>query len=103
MSNATTSRKLVSIAIQTKLYHLLRNKDYYSLNLSYVSSILNMPVNSIKLLVDTFEERFGDELNIFMFNNVEYIGLQSRKIDYDRDTLNGTNWVEKAIKDGHYD
>lgn len=103
MSNNVVQSKLICISLQTKLYHLLSDKSYYSLRLDYVANILKISVNNIRSLSDAFEERFGDKLNIFIFNNVEYIGLQSRKIDYDRDASNGTNWVEKAIKEGYYD
>ena len=43
------------------------------------------------------------QVNIFTFNGVEYIGLESRKQDYDRDKAAGTNFVEKKIKEGLYD
>ena len=43
------------------------------------------------------------QVNIFKFKGVEYIGLQSRKEDYDRDKKSGTNFVEHKIKRGGYD
>ena len=43
------------------------------------------------------------QVNIFKFKGVEYIGLQSRKEDYDRDKKAGTNFVEDKIKRGDYE
>ena len=43
------------------------------------------------------------QVNIFTFKGVEYIGLESRKRDYDRDKAAGTNFIEDKIKRGDYD
>lgn len=86
------------------LYRLLNNKNYYSLSLPYVSQILQVPESTIRWIAasDEFSRSTGDRLNIFTYNNVTYIGLETRRIDYERDRLNGTNWVEDAIKAGLY-
>lgn len=44
----------------------------------------------------------GRQINIFEFNGIEYMGLEERRLDYERDRANGTNWVEKAIREGRY-
>jgi hypothetical protein len=93
-----------------EIYKLLSNRDYYSLEINYVSKILNISKldlqsfdNKLKSIdSQQFEKFFSDKINIFIYNKVEYIGLESRRIDYDKDKLNGTNWVEDAIKAGYY-
>jgi len=50
-----------------------------------------------------FEQIFEDQINIFTFKGVTYIGLESRRLDYERDKLSGTNMVEDYIKKGFYD
>jgi hypothetical protein len=93
-----------------EIYKLLSNRDYYSLEINYVSKILNISKldlqsfdNKLKSIdSQQFEKFFNDKINIFIYNKVEYIGLESRRIDYDKDKLNGTNWVEDAIKAGYY-
>ncbi len=49
-----------------------------------------------------FDQLFTDQINVFKYNDVTYIGLQSRKKDYDHDAVEGNNWVEDAIKSGYY-
>ncbi len=91
------------------LYSLLSNKNYYSLTLQFVSHQLNISLPILRLLgtnsilSQKFISQYNDHINIFTFNNVEYIGLESRRLDYERDKANGTNWVEDAIKAGYYD
>ena len=34
---------------------------------------------------------------------MRYVGLESRRIDYEKDKQNGTNHIEKLIKEGKYD
>ena len=48
-------------------------------------------------------QKNASQVNIFKFKGVEYIGLESRKQDYDRDKAAGTNFVEDKIKRGDYD
>ena len=44
----------------------------------------------------------GDKVNFFEFQNREYVGLESRRLHYEEDKLNGTNHVEKLIAAGVY-
>jgi hypothetical protein len=94
-----------------KIHVLLSDKTYYSLSLSYLSKLTGIPVSDLrkldkrsksKLALD-FESIYNDHINIFIYNNVEYIGLETRRIAYEIDKQNGTNWVEDAIKKGVYD
>lgn len=97
--------------IYDKIYILLSNKDYYSLSIFYASKKLNISVPFLRSLdIKTngdsaieFKKRFNDYINGFMYKHVEYIGLESHRIVYEIDKINGTNWVETAIKKGFYD
>ena len=43
--------------------------------------------------VESYMNRFdGDWINVFTFEKVEYVGLQSRKIDYDNDKQKKTKF-----------
>ena len=43
-----------------------------------------------------------DRVNVFTFLGVEYVGLESRRQDYENDKEAGTNYVEKLIQAGYY-
>lgn len=55
-------------------------------------------------LIKLTEQERDVQINVFTYdgNNVEYVGLESRRLDYERDKLNGTNRIEKLIKQGYY-
>ena len=101
----------MSTNVQIIIYNLLSNKTFYSLRLDYISNILNIPIKYLRLLDKksnsisrhSFNKRFHDEINIFNYNGIEYMGLESRRLDYEHDKINGTNWVEEEIKRGTYD
>lgn len=40
------------------------------------------------------------QINVFVFNDVEYVGLESRRLDYEADKAAGKNKIEKALSDG---
>ena len=94
-----------------QLYELLSNKKYYSLNINYVSELLEIPISKLERLdiktngitSNRFKKKFNDHINVFIYNKVKYIGLETRRIDYELDKNKGTNWVENAIKNGYYD
>lgn len=94
------------------LFYLLSNKKYYSLSITYVSSKLNLSIEYLKNLDFCTRNRlndhifnsslyffllFNDFINIFDYNNITYIGLESRRIDYENDKINNCNWVEDKI------
>jgi hypothetical protein len=93
-----------------KLYRLLNNRNYYSLSTDYVkrkTGILRVVMryqlsNPNSVLYHRFLALMSDTLNVFVYNSVEYIGLETRRLDYERDKDNGTNWVEAAIARGEY-
>jgi hypothetical protein len=89
-----------------KIYELLSNKSYYSLSVRYLAHKLSISESYLRSLDHTistkFSNLFDDPINIFTYNNIVYIGLESRRLAYERDKLNGTNWVEQAILEGKY-
>ena len=87
------------------LYDLLANPEYYSLSINTVAHTTGASVSLLKSnrLNNKFVRRYDDHINIFTFNGITYMGLQSQKIRYDDDAAAGTNWVEDAIKQGYYD
>lgn len=87
------------------LHALLSDKKYYSIGINRASKKTCMSVEYLRStrLSNIFMCLFSDKINIFTFNGVEYIGLETRRIDYEHDKLLGINWVEDAIKAGKYD
>lgn len=92
------------------LYKLLADKLYYSLRIDYVSKVLKISTSYLREfgtkttdLAKNFNQKHNDSINIFFYNNVEYIGLETRRMDYETDKIKGVNWVEHAIKHGVYD
>jgi len=93
------------------VYNLLKDPSYYSFGLSLIVHHSKLSEKQLRLLEHTsggvyskkFSERFNDQINIFKYNDVTYIGLESRRLDYERDKANGSNHVEKMINAGLYD
>ena len=46
--------------------------------------------------------KLKDPINFFTYNKVEYIGFETRRLDYERDKLAGTNPIERLIAQGAY-
>lgn len=71
-----------------KLYELLNNLSYYSLRIDYVAKKIGLSIAFLKKLdhstqsveAKIFEEMTGDSINVFVYNNVTYIGLETRRI-----------------------
>jgi hypothetical protein len=82
----------------------LSNKDWYSYAMSYVLRWVKMTREQVIELVNEINQRpkCEDKINIFVFNGVEYLGLESRRLDYERDKELGTNNIEIYIKMGLY-
>ena len=89
------------------LYKFLssKKKGWYSYTLGYTSRKTGISTRRINKLFESkcFEERYNDSLNIFKYNGIKYIGLGSRRLDYENDKVLGKNKVEKLIDDGYYD
>lgn len=96
-----------------KLYgFLLPLKDprFYSCEIYWASKQINIPVNELMkyaYMANTpesimFENITNDHINIFNYNGVTYIGLESERIRYDKDKDKGINYVEYLIGQGIY-
>lgn len=87
------------------LYDILNNPNWYSYSLNGIIKKLNncskeYVLNLIQLLAEKFNDY--DPINIFEYNNITYVGFESRRIDYERDKINGVNKIEKLIEKGFY-
>ena len=89
--------------MEYKLWRLLNINDWYSLSTEYLKDKLLVDRPELMELITNVEKHMSVQINVFVYNNVEYIGLESRRLDYERDKLNGTNRIEKLIRDGYYD
>lgn len=89
---------------ELKIYLALTKRPWYSYSPKLVAETCG--IKTWKELFDTCkslsDKLIGDHVNYFNYNGVDYLGLQSRKLDYYRDAKNGVNPVEKLIKLGHY-
>eukprot|EP01084_Bolivina_argentea_P318439 552239_1 len=85
-------------------------EPWYSMNIKTFYEYTEMNDKELKNImhprgkfVNEFKKRFNNDwVNVFVFNEVTYVGLQSRKEDYERDKINNTNHVEKYIAMGYY-
>lgn len=97
------------------LHRLLRKPDgrqedtYYSLEIGYVCKLTGLDRKLIEEYANTdtfrgtsFQQTYNDTLNIFSYSGVTYVGLESRRIDYENDERAGINPISKMIEDGKY-
>lgn len=88
------------------LYCILSNKSkgWYSYSLDYLTKKTGISKRRLLYLAesDYFVKNYDDTLNVFKYEGVTYMGLQSRKIDYDHDKKLCVNKVEKLISEGYY-
>ena len=83
-----------------KLYTFLLNAEdprYYSYEIQYTSKITNISIRKLHLY-----QRRNDDINIFTYNDVTYIGLECERLRYEKDKINGVNHVEHLIAKGKY-
>jgi hypothetical protein len=92
--------------VDLRIYQLLLDPTYYSLALPYLAMLAHVSQEYLYSLDVkkncAFQRRFDDFINIFTFNDVVYIGLESRRIAYENDKKNNCNCVENAIRAGWY-
>ena len=84
------------------LLKLLQDKRWYSLAPSYVCKRLGIHMTQLEQLIKELDAA-DHQVNVFKYGVYTYIGLETRRIDYERDKKAGTNHVEEWIKDGVYD
>lgn len=88
----------------------LRDNRFYSYEIKHTSKETNIPIDRLVKYVHGsntpeslyFEKQTKDHVNIFTYNDVTYIGLETERVRYDRDKQNKTNYVENLIHKGYY-
>jgi hypothetical protein len=80
------------------LIQLLERRPWYSFGTQMICKELRINRKQLMQLISHSSE----QINVFKFNGVEYIGLESRRIDYELDKFAGINLVEKLIEQNHY-
>lgn len=90
--------------VKIALYHKLADRSWYSYSVRLLlrecgivsRTQLVRLCTSVAFLVD-------DKINFFTYNKIEYVGFESRRVDYENDKKLGINRVEKLINAGVYD
>jgi len=93
------------------LYSVLSDRSWYSYTLSALLRDLfpksKSPRDDLMTVVNSLTPKLQikdkeEKINIFMYEHHEFIGLESRRKDYENDKANKSNFVENLIQDGHY-
>jgi len=86
-----------------ELYTILRDKKWYSYGISLIKRKIGINnTTELKEISTSLSDKINDNVNFFSYNNVRYVGLESRRLDYERDKKAGINKVEKLIAIGAY-
>lgn len=88
--------------VDQQVLSLLKNPQWYSLGTKAFLSTLNITVKTLEASLQRLTAA-GHKINVFTYNRRQYIGLEYRRLDYERDKRNGVNHVEEWIKKGVYD
>lgn len=81
-----------------QLVRYLNRRPFYSFAVARVQTDLNTTRAELAFLVGKADVK----INLFEYGGVEYIGLESRRLDYIRDEQAGTNPVTAMIDAGVY-
>jgi hypothetical protein len=88
------------------LFQALDEHPWYSFSTGFLLEKLHVDVPTLQQLVDQLDELLRaqgtDHVNVFVYGGVQYIGLESRRIAYDRDKAAGTNHVDRLVQQGVY-
>ena len=84
-----------------ELFNLLNDKLWYSFSPSFLCKKLSCTDSQLKHRIFALRT-LGIQVNEFVWNERPFIGLESRRIQYEKDKVNGTNHVEHLIKQGAY-
>jgi hypothetical protein len=88
---------------ESTLLRFLSDPEWYSWSVAYTRRKCGARSRQQLLNVAaSLGPKINDQVNVFTFGGVEYIGLETRRLDYERDKLNGTNKVERMIQLGLY-
>jgi hypothetical protein len=98
-----TTPKKNTMALQTKLYRILSDPRWYSYSVCAIMRKCGMAsVDELKDVARRLAQELQDPINFFWYNDIEYAGFESRRLDYERDKRAGTNHIEKLIAQGAY-
>jgi hypothetical protein len=89
--------------LELNLFTFLSDRRWYSYSSKGICSYLKISQVQLRKVAMTLQKKVKDNINFFTFKNVEYVGWESRRLDYERDKINGTNKIEKLIAKGYYD
>lgn len=78
--------------------NILENPDYYSISTVYVTKKMSITKEDIYDIIRNSRKWHVPKINVFRYNDVEYVGLESRRLDYERDKNSGTNPIEHNIE-----
>jgi hypothetical protein len=85
-----------------RLMEILGDRRWYSYGTDALCRKLNMPHDHLLAMAKHMENVTEEQINVFEHNGTEYMGLESRRVDYEKDKQEGKNWVEDAIAQGRY-
>lgn len=89
---------------ERSVYNILKDKRWYSYGIRSIKKKVGIDSTSeLKDISISLSKKVGDKINFFSYNNINYIGFESRRLDYERDKKAGTNRIEKLIAEGAYD
>ena len=85
------------------VYELLADPQWYSYRVDHVLTKCGIAGRvDLVTITGSLGGKIGNPIGFFLYNNVEYLGLATRKVDYDRDEAAGTKRVVALIKQGAY-
>ena len=93
-------------ATSRDLLEALDDRQWYSFSVAFLLRKLRVDAEGLLQLVNELDHALRgertDRVNIFAFNGVNYVGLESRRLAYEADKLAGTNHVERLVQLGFY-
>lgn len=86
------------------MFTILADPRWYSYSTDVVQRRCKAETRqALERMANKLAAKVRDPINFFSYNGMEYMGFESRRIDYERDKANGTNHIEKLIAQGVYD
>jgi hypothetical protein len=83
-----------------ELFKCLQDPAWYSYGFDMLKEKLRVTDSELMCLIYKLRKAVG--VNVFVYENVKYVGLESRRLDYLQDKASNTNHVEKLIAAGFY-
>jgi hypothetical protein len=87
---------------EQELYDILSNPKWYSYSKNGIKNWMNIDCEKLAHVAYTLSQKLGDKVNYFTYNDVVYLGLETRRLAYEVDKKAGTNRIEKLIHLGYY-